>query len=375
MSSISARVDKARELLSTALQQQVDCCLLPHCTSSTTGASTISSSFYEHKQHHSDLLARRKCYYRQIKASKMLSRLAFDPSFRDVTAMNQQIPVGEVGICGDCNVDERITTVHIVTCDSLDRMNEEIVASASTSTAQPVEPPVTCTSIIELPTIIEPTIRDLLSDDQTYVDATENVASDIAMSHTSIKRLKMRGFYAIKELIDRNKSVLQNNVELRDPENRKTTNAAYCYDDTPFEGWRKEISVRMSGKSQGSLDIHYIAKSTKRRFRSQNEIARYLSQNNNNNNSNLPMIDISRFEFRSVFCVCHSTEDPSRSFLECSFGRTGCNRWMHPECVGLGCRTEHELKLLPRVTCPFCSAYLTDTGELSKLSSNQQPIM
>lgn len=367
--SISARVDKARELLSTALQQ-VDSSLFPHIIA-TDPTHTSTTSFFEHKQqHHSDLLVRRKCYYKQIKASKMLSRLAYDPSFRDATAMNQQIPVGEVGIgdrkVDDGNIDKGIMTVHIAACDSLDRMDEEIVASAPASTAdldQPEEPVTSTIDFSELPTI-EPATCEQLPDDQT-----EDVAGDIVMNHPSIKRLKMRGFYAIKELIARNKSVLQN-VELRDPENRKTTNAAYCYDDTPIEGWRKEISVRMSGKSQGSLDIHYIAKSTKRRFRSQNEIARYLSQNN------LPLIDdINRFEFRSVFCVCHSTEDPSRSFLECSFGRTGCNRWMHPECVGLGFRTEHELKLLPRVTCPFCSAYLTDTGELSKLSFNQQPIM
>jgi hypothetical protein len=368
--SISARVDKARELLSTALQQ-VDSSLFPHIISTDlTHTSTVS--FSEHKQqHHSDLLVRRKCYYKQIKASKMLSRLAYDPSFRDATAMNQQIPVGELGVkcdrkVDDCNIDECITTVHIVACDSLDRMDEEIVAS-TVDLDQPEEPVTSTIDFSELPTIEPPTCEQL-PDDQTYLNVTEDFAGDIVMNHQSIKRLKMRGFYAIKELIARNKSVLHN-VELRDPENRKTTNAAYCYDDTPIEGWRKEISVRMSGKSQGSLDIHYIAKSTKRRFRSQNEIARYLSQNN------LPLIDINRFEFRSVFCVCHSTEDPSRSFLECSFGRTGCNRWMHPECVGLGFRTEHELKLLPRVACPFCSAYLTDTGELSKLSFNQQPIM
>lgn len=373
--SISARIDKAREFLSTALQQvDSNFSLLPLIsTDNLTGTST--TSFYEHKHPHSEVLVRRKCYYKQIKASKMLSRLAYDPSFRDVTAMNQQIPVGELGISGvkcdhevdDCNIDEHIAAVHIALCDSMDRMDVDNVTLASAPTVDLDQPEKPVTSIIdfsELPTI-EP---EQLPHDQTHLNVTEDVDNDIMMNHTSIKRLKMRGFYAIRELIAQNKSALPN-VELRDPETRKTTNAAYCYDDTPIEGWRKEISVRMSGKSQGSLDIHYIAKSTNRRFRSQNEIARYLSQNN------LPLIDIKRFEFRSVFCVCHSTEDSSRSFLECSFGRTGCNRWMHPECVGLGCRTEHELKLLPRVTCPFCSAYLTDTGDLSNLSLNQQPIM
>jgi len=348
--SISARVVKARELLSTALQQ------IDHPRSTTVN--------YEHKlQHHSDLLSRRKCYYKQIKASKMLSRLASDPSFRDSTAMNQWSGVGCVReVDNDRNKDEHITTAHVVECDSHDKE----MATTSSTEDQPEAPPVTSIDCSELPTI-EPTLCEQVPDDHSDLNVTEDIDSDIVFSHNSINKLNVRGFHAIKELIARNKSILHN-VELRDPETRKTSNAAYCYDDAPFEGWRKEISVRMSGKSQGSLDIHYISKNRRRRFRSKNEIARYLSQNH------LPLSDINRFEFRSVFCVCHSAEDTSRNFLECSFGKTGCNRWMHPECVGLGFRTEHELKLLPRVTCPFCSAYLTETGELSELS-NQQPIM
>ena len=56
-----------------------------------------------------------------------------------------------------------------------------------------------------------------------------------------------------------------------------------------------------------------------------------------------------------------------RSYIECSFGHAGCNRWIHPECVGLGARSEQELTLLPRVICPFCAHYLEGVGQLDAI--------
>jgi hypothetical protein len=137
------------------------------------------------------------------------------------------------------------------------------------------------------------------------------------------------------------------------------TNAAYCYDNTPAEGWRREVAIRMSGKSRGSVDIHYVTPDKRRRFRSRQELQSYLSRF-------AASVDfIHKFDFRAVFCLCHNNEDTRRSYLECSYGLAGCNRWVHPECVGLGVRSEQELSLMPKVICPCCAKYLEGTGEMA----------
>ena len=142
------------------------------------------------------------------------------------------------------------------------------------------------------------------------------------------------------------------------------TNVAYCYDNTPTEGWRREVAIRMSGKSKGNVDIHYVTPDKRRRFRSRPELHSYLSRTTNSSSF------INNFDFRTVFCMCHTPEDSRRSYLECSFGLAGCNRWLHPECVGLGSRSEQELALMPRVVCPYCTSFLEGTGELEEFLSS-----
>jgi len=137
------------------------------------------------------------------------------------------------------------------------------------------------------------------------------------------------------------------------------TNAAYCFDNTPAEGWRREVAIRMSGKSKGSTDIHYVTPDKRKRFRSRQELSLYLARTNSNS-----MSFLNSFEFRAAFCLCHEPEDNSRSYVECSYGLAGCNRWLHAECLGLGSRSEQELALMPKVICPYCAAYLKGTGEL-----------
>jgi hypothetical protein len=175
----------------------------------------------------------------------------------------------------------------------------------------------------------------------------------------------MGGFAEVKKLLERTgKTPQQPYMSLGDlgiAEGWTTiiTNAAYCYDNTPAPGWRREVAVRMSGKSKGNTDIHYVTPDKSRRFRSRQELQTYLLRINNTS-----MAFLNSFDFRTAFCVCHDIEDNSRSYLECSYGLAGCNRWLHPECVGLGTRSEQELELMPKVICPYCAAYLKGTGEL-----------
>jgi Methyl-CpG binding domain len=133
------------------------------------------------------------------------------------------------------------------------------------------------------------------------------------------------------------------------------TNPSYTYEDNPLPGWSKNICVRMGGKLQGSLEITYCPPERTRRLRNKIEILAYLTR------YNLSTYLTSRFDFRSVFCVCHTPED-SGSYLECSFGRAGCNRWLHSHCVGLGKRKEGELRDMATVICPLCTMYLESIG-------------
>lgn len=133
------------------------------------------------------------------------------------------------------------------------------------------------------------------------------------------------------------------------------TNPSYTYEDNPLPGWSKNICVRMGGKLQGSLEITYCPPERTRRLRNRIEILAYLTK------YNLSTYLTSRFDFRSVFCVCHTPED-SGSYLECSFGRAGCNRWLHSHCVGLGKRKEGELRDMATVICPLCTQYLESIG-------------
>ena len=133
------------------------------------------------------------------------------------------------------------------------------------------------------------------------------------------------------------------------------TNPSYTYEDNPLPGWCKNICVRMGGKSQGSLEVTYSPPERTRRLRNKMEIQAYLTK------FNLSSFLSSRFDFRSVFCVCHTPEDGG-SYLECAFGRAGCNRWLHSQCVGLGKRKEGELREMETVVCPFCTVYLESIG-------------
>ena len=50
--------------------------------------------------------------------------------------------------------------------------------------------------------------------------------------------------------------------------------------------------------------------------------------------------------------------------LYINFRLAGCNGWIHPTCVGLGPKTEEELREMGKFTCPFCVTYLEASGEI-----------
>lgn len=143
-----------------------------------------------------------------------------------------------------------------------------------------------------------------------------------------------------------------------------STNPSYTYEDNPLPGWSKNICVRMGGKAQGSIEITYSPPERTKRLRSKIEIQAYIVKNN------LSTSLTSRFDFRSVFCVCHTHEDGG-SYLECSFGRAGCNRWLHSDCVGLGKRKEGELRDMDTVLCPLCTVYLESIGAVDYMKNKR----
>ena len=98
----------------------------------------------------------------------------------------------------------------------------------------------------------------------------------------------------------------------------------------------------MGGKTQGSTEVSYTPPDGLKKLKNKMELNEYLTRNNMSINI------MSRFDFRGVFCVCHEPEDGG-SYLECSFGRTGCHGWLHPQCVGLGRRDETELRKMSTV--------------------------
>jgi hypothetical protein len=148
------------------------------------------------------------------------------------------------------------------------------------------------------------------------------------------------------------------------------TGVSFLYENDPYPGWTKEILLKLSGKSKGNLFIGYLNHyDTSRKFSNIEEIRLFFVQES----SKLPILKdqlIEKFDFSSVFCICQKKEDPFRNYVECSYGKCGCNTWIHPECVGLGSRSEKELKDFHKVICPFCSIYLMGIDPL--IAHNQE---
>jgi hypothetical protein len=182
--------------------------------------------------------------------------------------------------------------------------------------------------------------------------APENSYQGFSALKAFLKELR-NTYHAIPKLILRNKPSSGSAKVL--------TGVSFIYDDNPYPEWKRELILRLSGKSRGRTDIHYHH--DHRKFRGKTELQCYLDAIRNPQ-----QWEIERFDFKPVFCVCQKCEDPFRNFMECSYGKCGCNAWIHPECVGFGSRNEHELKGLPRLVCPFCSVYLKGIGRADMFS-------
>lgn len=156
----------------------------------------------------------------------------------------------------------------------------------------------------------------------------------------------------------------------------------FRYEHTPLPGWTKEIHLRLAGKSKGKVDVHYTSPNSQRRFRARGDLQLYLegegliaissSSSSSSSSTSLPFSSrsmLDRFDFHATFCVCQQAQqedeaNQATTFVECSFGRCGCNGWVHSTCIGLGLMPEERIHHLPRIICPFCSVFLQHSGQL-----------
>jgi hypothetical protein len=139
----------------------------------------------------------------------------------------------------------------------------------------------------------------------------------------------------------------------------------FVWDNRPVVGWRQQIRLKLVGKSRGKLEVGYSSMTTNKgkKYRNIDELSTVLRES-----GQFHLKD--KFEFQAVYCVCQTPEEPTRPFLECAYGQCGCNAWVHPECVGLGTRSEEELQKMSTIICPFCSFFLEGSSQLVKQSKN-----
>lgn len=71
-------------------------------------------------------------------------------------------------------------------------------------------------------------------------------------------------------------------------------------------GWRKDVVIRLSGHKQGTLDTLYLPPGGNRRYRTKGELTAYVLANNNGlSSASSARNQLSLFDYRSVYCVCH----------------------------------------------------------------------
>lgn len=186
-------------------------------------------------------------------------------------------------------------------------------------------------------------------------------------SHSLITNIKpnLIGFTAIKNQLRRNLQFNNVYVSLAN-ENSTSSNMYqnssklfYNYPNCPIEGWTKRVISTLDASSSVGLALEFIHVETNTIVRDKEGLKRICDRN-------LLRYDlISLFDFRHVFCICHEPEDLERTYIECSFGKSGCCGWVHPECVGLGFQTKDEVLEMDPVICPICVTYLENMKEIT----------
>jgi hypothetical protein len=236
-------------------------------------------------------------------------------------------------------------------------------------------------------------------------------AIDEGKSEVNVGNDVDRGFFALQKLIatlsyfknpcDRRESVklhLHRSIKFRldleesnlELQSRHFSNSkpAFVYFENPVSGWCKQILVSLSTRATSSLVTRYVDLESGRKFDNESSVMKYFERNpkrmkpfelNTLGSSSNVINNVcsSQFDFAPSFCICHARNDPAneRNFIQCAFGYAGCNRWVHPECVGLGVRSDSELPLLPRVVCPFCVTFLTAAGKLDEFARHHTNTM
>jgi hypothetical protein len=182
-------------------------------------------------------------------------------------------------------------------------------------------------------------LAELIYTDRMDMKGFAAVASALSYLHPNDVSLTLQGYENVDQW---------SNVSV-------TANPSFSYFDNPMPGWRKDILIRMGGKSQGSLDVVFCPPEGGRRLRTKMELQAYVAR------FSLSASMVHRFDYRTVYCVCHQPES-KESYIECSFGRAGCNGWLHSQCVGLGKLGEMDLRAMETVVCPLCATYLRAIG-------------
>lgn len=203
--------------------------------------------------------------------------------------------------------------------------------------------------------------------------SSSNIIEEDVLRHPEKYSPQQRGFLRIKQYLAKLESKMPELVPsvtikcLKDSNGNDTSsisNVVFKYNNNPMSGWKKEVKLRMAGKTKGKFDVSYINEKYERRLSSKGEVLQFVEEEKLH-----PSIG-EKFDFRSVFCVCQTSEDPCRNFIECSYGFCGCNAWIHPECVGLGARSEEDLQKMKKAICPFCSYYLEGAGQIDQFSKD-----
>eukprot|EP00981_Chlorochromonas_danica_P010964 scaffold3595_cov235-Ochromonas_danica.AAC.2 len=202
------------------------------------------------------------------------------------------------------------------------------------------------------------TILDSLAD---VVKDEENNIRDTVSSFYG-QPLTAEGFLALSSFLSRvaSSSLIHSTVPRLViqslPNNKICAFSSICFEyvNNPIEGWYKAVCLQIEEtvtSPSSNFDIFYLTPSRLRKFGRMSELEAYAEQ------QGMARGFLDQFDFRQVFCICQTPYSARRQYLKCSFGKCGCNSWMHPECVGLGDSSIEELRKMDLV-CPFCTSYL-----------------